>query len=419
MVTQNRSAKPSQFATHVIVLVVAAAVILSISMGLRQSLGLFQRPLNADTGASASMFGFALAFQSLVWGLAQPFIGMAADRFGARPVVIASAVIYAIGLLLMALCGPDIGLNLGAGLLVGVGIAGTGFGVLFGAVARAVPERRRVQTLGIVSAAGSLATLLLAPAVQSIIFSSGWRAGALVFAGIALSMAVLGLLLGSPSEGKAAVPDAPRAPVGAVVLTAIRHPGFIAMTGAFFACGFQLMYITAHLPAFLAMCGVAPTVSATALAVIGLGNAAGSLIFGFLGARHSQRHLLALAYLLRTIAIVCFVAMPVSAKSTILFAAAMGLLWLGIVPLVSALIGKLFGLQHFNTLFGVAFLSHQVGAFIGSWLGGVSVDMTGSYTMAWSCMIIIGIGAFLLQWFMDDQPKPTDRAPDRLSAAMT
>lgn len=419
MVAENRSAKPSHFTTHVIVLVVAAAVILSISMGLRQSLGLFQRPLNADTGASATMFSFALAFQSLVWGLAQPFIGMAADRFGARPVVIGSAVTYAIGLLLMATFEPDIGLNLGAGLLVGVGIAGTGFGVLFGAVARAVPERSRVQTLGIVSAAGSLATLLLAPAVQSIISSSGWRTGALVFAGIAVFMALLGLLLGSPSNGKAAAPEQSRVPIGEVVLAAMRHPGFMATTAAFFACGFQLMYITAHLPAFLALCGVAPTVSATALAVIGLGNAAGSLIFGFLGARHSQKHLLALAYLLRTIAIVCFVAMPVSATSTIVFAAAMGLLWLGIVPLVSALIVKLFGLQHFNTLFGVAFLSHQIGAFMGSWLGGVTVDLSGSYTVAWSGMIIIGLCAFLLQWFMDDQPKPTDRAPDRLSAAMT
>lgn len=419
MVTQNRSAKPFQFTTHVIVLVVAAAVILSISMGLRQSLGLFQRPVSVDTGASGSMFGFALAVQSLVWGLAQPLIGMAADRFGARHVVIGSAMIYAIGLLLMATFGPGIGLNVGAGLLVGVGIAGTGFGVLFGAVARAVPENRRVQTLGTVSAAGSLATLLLAPAVQSIISSSGWRTGALVFAGIAVCMALLGLLLGSPSDGKVAAPEQSRVPVGEVVLAAMRHPGFMAMTAAFFACGFQLMYITAHLPAFLALCGVAPTVSATALAVIGLGNAAGSLIFGFLGTRHSQKHLLALAYLLRTITIVCFVAMPVSATSTILFAAAMGLLWLGIVPLVSALIVKLFGLQHFNTLFGVAFLNHQVGAFMGSWLGGVSVDMTGAYTMAWSGMIIIGLCAFLLQWFMDDQPKPTDRAPDRLSAAMT
>ena len=178
------------------------------------------------------------------------------------------------------------------------------------------------------------------------------------------------------------------------------------MTIAFFACGFQLMYITVHLPAFLAFCGVPPTVSATALGVIGLGNAVGSLLAGYLGSRYSQKRLLALAYLLRTITIICFVAMPVTPTSTIMFAATMGVLWLGVVPLVSGLIVKLFGLKHFNTLFGFAFFSHQVGAFIGSWLGGLSFDLTGSYTVAWGAMIAIGLSAFLLQWFMDDKPRP-------------
>jgi predicted MFS family arabinose efflux permease len=393
----------------VVTVVVAAAAILSISMGLRQSFGLFLRPLNTELGISASTFGFALAVQSLVWGISQPFVGMLGDRFGARPVVIGCAVIYALGLLLMAWGDPYLGLNAGAGLLVGIGIAGTGFGVLFGAVARIVSPERRVQTLGFVSAAGSLATLLIAPLGQYLIVNDGWRSGALVFVLVALTMALLGVLLGGKPGDKTTESDRPGAGFGEALMTAARHPGFIAMTLAFFACGFQLMYITVHLPAFLAICGVPPTVGASALGVIGLGNAAGSLLAGYLGARYSQKKLVALAYLGRTITIICFVMLPVTPASTIVFAATMGLLWLGVVPLVSGLIVRLFGLQYFNTLFGVAFLSHQVGAFMGSWLGGISYDLTGSYSFAWGSMVVIGTCAFLLQWFMDDEPRPTRR----------
>jgi predicted MFS family arabinose efflux permease len=258
-----------------------------------------------------------------------------------------------------------------------------------------------------VSAAGSLATLLIAPIGQHLIVTDGWRTGAIAFVLIALIMALLGVLMGpKPPEVRTAA-DQDNISFSESLMAAARHPGFVAMTIAFFACGFQLMYITVHLPAFLAICGVPPTVSATALGVIGLGNAAGSLLFGYLGSRYSQKRLLALAYLFRTFTIVCFVAIPVSPASTIMFAATMGVLWLGVVPLVSALIAKLFGLKHFNTLFGFAFFSHQVGAFIGSWLGGLSFDLTGSYTMAWGSMVVIGTCAFLLQWFMDDQPRPT------------
>jgi len=389
-----------------VVVVVAASVILSLSMGLRQSLGLFLPPLGGELGVSATGFGFALALQSLVWGLSQPFVGALGDRFGARPVVLGCAVVYAAGLLLLAWGEPVLGLNAGAGVLVGLGIAGTGFGVLFGAVARVVPAERRVQTLGVVAAAGSLATLLLAPLGQFLIEHSGWRWAAVAFAGAALAMALLGVLMGRKPVVPAADAKGPSAGLRQSLLAAARHPGFLAMTVAFFACGFQLMYITVHLPAFLAFCGVAPSVGATALGLIGLGNAAGSLLAGWLGARYSQKRLLALAYLLRTVTIACFLALPVTAASTLIFAATMGVLWLGVVPLVSALIVKLFGLAHFNTLFGFAFLSHQVGAFIGAWLGGLSFDLTGSYAVAWGAMLAIGAGAFLLQWFMDDEPRP-------------
>ncbi|MBZ0163737.1 MAG: MFS transporter [Notoacmeibacter sp.] len=403
----KESNKSAQLLANTTIIVIAAAMILSISMGIRQSLGLFLQPINSELGVSASAFGFALALQSLVWGITQPFVGALGDRFGARPVVIGSAGIYALGLSFMAWGGPVLGLDVGAGLLVGIGVSGTGFGVLFGAVARAVPAHRRVQTLGMVSAGGSLATLFIAPFGQYLIVNNGWRVGAIALVAIALLMVLLGVLIGSKPVDAETEDDRQRLNARESLLAAARHPGFIAMTVAFFACGFQLMFITVHLPAFLAVCGVPPTVSATALGIIGIGNAAGSLLAGYLGARYSQKRLLAAAYLFRTIAIVCFITTPVTADTTILFAATMGVLWLGVVPLVSALTVKLFGLRHFNTLFGFAFFSHQLGAFTGSWLGGLSFDLTGSYTLAWTALVTVGAGAFLLQWFMDDQPRST------------
>jgi predicted MFS family arabinose efflux permease len=390
---------------RVLVVATVAAVVLSLSMGLRQSLGLFLQPMNVGLGISASTFGLALALQNLVWGISQPAVGMLGDRFGARPVLIGCAVIYAAGLLLMASSGPLIGLNIGGGLLVGLGVAGTGFGVLLGAVARAAPSQRRVQMLGAVSAAGSLATLLIAPLGQFLIADFGWRIALLVFVAIALSMALFAMFIGREHAWVDGPAEGPKTTPRDALLSATRHPGFLAMTAAFFACGFQLMYITAHLPSFLATCGVEPAVSATALGVIGLGNAVGSYIAGLLGSRYSQKRLLALIYLLRTLAIICFLAMPITLASTLVFAAAMGLLWLSVLPLVSGLIGRLFGLQHFNTLFGITFLSHQIGAFMGAWLGGLTFDLTGSYSTAWGSMIAIGASAFLLQWFMDDRPR--------------
>lgn len=405
------SAPETPAATPVWLLVLVAATVMSLSMGLRQSLGLFLDPINVEAGVSASAFGFAMALQNLVWGISQPFVGVLGDRHGARPVLIGCALLYTVGLLLMATGGPLLGLNLGGGILVGIGIAGTGFGVLLGAVSRAVAPERRVQTVGLVSAAGSLATLVIAPLGQYLIAAHGWREALFAFAAIALSMGLVGALVGRPPpQGAAGARVAQRKQTTSEALReAFSHGGFVAMTVAFFACGFQLMYITTHLPSYLAICGVAPGVSATALGVIGLGNAVGSFAAGQLGARYSQKKLLALIYLMRTIAIVCFLSLPVTPTSTLVFAAAMGLLWLSVAPLVSGLIGKLFGLAHFSTLFGITFLSHQVGAFLGAWLGGLAFDLTGSYGYAWGAMIAIGLAAFTLQWFMDDGVRPDPR----------
>jgi len=410
------TASPARSGRSLWVLLGLASLVMTLAMGLRQSMGLFHTPL-ATLGISASTFGFALALQNIVWGASQPFVGALADRYGARPVLIGTALIYAAGLVVMGVSGGAVGLGLGAGLMVGVGVAGTGFGVLLGVVSRAVPEHRRSQTVGAVAATGSFGTALLAPVAQGLIGASGWRVAILVFAGVALVMAALCLGIAerraaAPTSGSMpAEPAAADEPLGRVLRDALTHPGFLGMTAAFFACGFQLVFITAHLPAFLAICGIPASVSATALGVIGLTNAIGTYVVGLLGARFSQPKLLALTYLLRTVAICAYLALPITGPSTLVFAAVLGLLWLGVTPLVSGIIGRLFGLRHFSTLFGIVFFSHQVGSFCGALLGGLSFDLTGSYTIAWASLIAIGLVAFLLQWPMDDRPSALRRLP--------
>ncbi len=360
-----------------LILIVLSGLIISLCMGLRQSLGLFMRPMTLDLGISAATFGFSIALQNIVWGLSQPFVGALADRHGARPVLIWTALVYAAGLLLMAFSKSVPGGLEVAGFLVGVGTAGAGFGVLMGTISRATPPEKRSQTIGIVAAAGSLGTMVLAPVGGWLIDGFGWQAAMIAFAAIAASMAVLSLpikeqpLQGNVSRTTQNLSEALREAIG--------HRGYLFMTLAFFACGFQLVFITTHLPAYLQLCGVAPGVAASALGLIGLFNAIGTFMFGLLGARYSQKHLLALIYLLRTLFIVVFLLVPISAASTLVFAAAMGFLWLGVAPLVTGIIGRVFGLTHFNTLYGVVFLSHQVGSFFGAWMGGVVFDRFGNY----------------------------------------
>lgn len=390
-----------------VLLIVLSGLIISLCMGLRQSLGLFMRPMTLDLGISAATFGFSIALQNIVWGLSQPFVGALADRHGPRPVLIGTALIYAAGLALMAFSkGLPGGLEL-AGFLVGVGTAGTGFGVLIGTISRATPPERQSQTVGLLAAAGSLGTFALAPLGQALIDGFGWQAALLAFAAIAGSMALLSLPI-----REQALATTPRSSLNLheAVTQAVGHRGYLFMTLAFFACGFQLVFLTTHLPSYLALCGVAPGVGATALGLIGLFNAIGTYIFGLLGARYSQKHLLALIYLLRTLFIVVFLVAPISATSTLIFAAAMGFLWLGVAPLVSGIIGRVFGLTHFNTLYGIVFLSHQVGSFFGAWMGGLVFDWRGSYDFAWGALIVIGLTAFTLQWLMDERP-PAQRMP--------
>jgi predicted MFS family arabinose efflux permease len=388
-------------------IVLVASAVMAVSMGLRQCFGLFMAPSIATLGTSAAVFGFAVALHNLIWGLAQPFVGALGDRYGARPVLIGCGLLYTVGLLLFALSGsPFVALNVGIGLLTGLGIAGTGFGVLLGAVSRAAPPERRGMLVGLVSGAGSMGVLVLAPLGEGLITRAGWKEAALAFAGICGVMVALSLLLSRGPVQHPAKSEAPEA--WAAVRAAMAHPGFVAMSVAFFACGFQLMFITTHLPRFLGLCGLAPSVGAAALAVIGVCNAIGSYVFGLLGQRYSPKRLLAGIYAARTAAILLYLATPVSEATTLLFAAVMGATWLGVVPLVSALIGRLFGLGNFSLLFGLAFVCHQIGGFAGAWMGGIVLDATGIYDAAWWTLVGIGAAAALLQWPMDDRPRVAD-----------
>jgi predicted MFS family arabinose efflux permease len=381
-------------------LLLVSGLVISLSMGMRQSMGLFLGPLTTELGVSAAAFSFSLALQNIVWGASGPVVGALADRYGARLVVFATALIYAAGLAVMIASRGAFGLDV-AGFLCGIGIAGTGFGVLIGVVARASPPEKRSQRVGLVAATGSLGTVALAPFAQWLMSLAGWKAALLGFAAVAGVTAVLSLFIKETQHA-----DEIRGPqrLGEALRQAARHRGFLQMTTAYFACGFQLIFITTHLPRYLEVCGLAPSVGAQALGLIGLCNTFGTYLFGHLGARYSQKKLLALLYGLRTVFICIFLAVPVTPTSALVFAAAMGFLWLGVAPLMSGVIGRMFGLTHFNTLYGVTFFSHQVGSFAGAWMGGLAYTLTGSYSVAWGALITIGIIAFTLQWTADDRP---------------
>ena len=387
-----------------IVVLIAASLVLSTSMGIRQSLGLFLDPLVQGAGVSVALFGLAMAVQNLTWGIAQPVAGAVADRYGGRVVVIAGAALFAAGLWLMSL-GTAVGLFLGGGLLIGAAVAATSHGVLVGILSRLASPAVRAAAVSILAAAGSLGTFVLAPLSQGLLDRVAWDTVLLILAAIAAAMACLAGLFrtnGSADRETRSVGAPEKADALGAIRQALRHPGYIAMTAAFFACGFQLIFIATHLPNFIAYCGLPPSVSAHAIAMIGIFNAIGTLAAGYLGERFGHKLVLAMIYLLRTIAIAAYAFLPVSLETTLLFGASMGLLWLSVIPPVSALINSLFGATNFGALFGVMFLSHQIGAFLGAWLGGLSFELSGSYTIAWIAMLWVGAIAFLVQLSMKD-----------------
>ena len=391
--------------------IIAGALVMSAAMGVRQTFGLFVGPFSFDHGLPITLVAFAIALHNLVWGVAQPFAGAAADRYGSTPVVAFGAVAYAAGLALGAYAPSGPMLVLGMGVLVGIGISCTSFGVVLGAVGRATPPEKRSMAMGLVSAGGSIGQMLLVPLAQGVSEFSGMEMALLVLAGCMLAMTPLGILL---DRGIAAAPAAQQVvlPLREAVAQALRHRGYRLLTLGFFTCGFQLAFISTHLPAYLQLCHMPAALSATALAVIGLFNMAGSWACGWLGGLFRQHHVLGWLYLVRGGAIALFFLLPKSEVSVLLFAAVMGLVWLGTVPLTSGLVAKVFGTRYLGTLFGVCFLSHQIGSFLGAWLGGYLFDLTGSYSLIWTATAIAGAFAALVHFPIDDRPLQAE-APAR------
>ena len=385
---------------HSLMILVLGSLVVTLAMGLRHGFGLFLEPMSAKLGWGRGVFAFALAIQNLLWGLSQPFAGALADRFGAARVVVAGGALYALGLLFMGLSESALGMTLSAGVLIGLGLSGTTFSVVLGAVGRAVAPEKRSMAMGIVSAAGSFGQFAMLPGTLGLLEWLGWSAALLAMAAIGALMLPLGLMLRDRPSAKAASDIS----LGAALNEAANHRGFWLLCLGFFVCGFQVVFIGVHLPGYLYDNGIAVQVGSTTLALIGLFNIAGTYTAGWLGGRYAKPRLLSGIYLTRALVIILFLMAPLSPASTYIFGIAMGLLWLSTVPLTNGIVASVFGVQHLSMLGGIVFLFHQLGSFMGVWLGGLLYDLQGDYDVVWKLAILLGVVAAALHWWISEAP---------------
>jgi predicted MFS family arabinose efflux permease len=394
-----------------------AAMMLTLAMGMRQSLGLFQPHLIRDLGITAADFSLAIALQNLVWGLTQPFVGALVDRVGARPVAVAGVLAYGAGLAISLVAKTPLGLTIGIGLCIGLALSCTASNVAMSVTSRTVSPLKRSVAMGTVSAVGSLGLMVASPLAQTLIVSGGWQLAMVAFLALVAVMLPAAFMAGGVDRIEPEAHHGAAQSVGDAVREAAGHPGYLVMAGAYFVCGLQLVFLTTHLPAYLDLCGIAPGVTASALALIGLFNAFGSWVFGWLGGRYSKRVLLGTIYVLRSLVLTAFFSSTPTPTTTLLFGAAMGSLWLGVVPLVNGLVIHLFGLRYIATLSGIAFFSHQLGSFVGAWGGGMIYSALGSYEWAWKSAVLVGLVAGAVQMTMNVRPAARVRAERAESAA--
>lgn len=383
--------------------VACAAFIVTVSMGIRQTFGLFLTPITIDLGIGREAFGFAVALQQIFWGLFQPACGMIADRYGTGRVLLAGTLAYMAGLAIMANATGPLQLDLGVGVFTGFAMAATAFPVVLGAVGRIVPTESRSMAFGIVSAGGSLGQFIMAPIGQGFIAAFGWSGALLAMIAIAAVMAPLAFPL-TGKAGDSADGAQQSQSIGGAVSEAAAHGGYRYLTAGFFVCGFHVAFIAFHLPAYIGDLGLPPSIGAASLALVGFFNIIGSYLCGFLGGRYSKKNLLSAVYGLRAVVIAVFLILPKNEISVLALASAMGLLWLGTVPLTSGLIAQIFGVKYMATLFSIVFFSHQVGSFLGAWMGGWLYDLTGSYDMMWWISIALGIVAMGLHLPIIEKP---------------
>jgi predicted MFS family arabinose efflux permease len=379
-------------------ILIGASVMLSLSMGIRQSLGVFMYPLTQETGISISEFTLAIAIQNLSWGILQPFAGAWAGKYGYRQLMLIGSLLYIVGLVLLAVAHSFLAVLIGAGLLIGLSLSCTGSAMSMAVATRCVSPAMRSTILGIVSAAGSVGALIAAPIGQSLSQDFGWRVG--VFGFVALGLCLIpAAWYGSKVDSLpiSANPDLDNKGAIFVARHALKHPPFSVMTVAYFVCGMQLVFLTTHLPTYLELCGLDPMLSAKALGVIGGFNALGSLFFGWAGDRYNKMLLLGMIYILRSIGLAVYFYSPPTPDATLVFAAYIGFLWLGVAPLVTGAISETFGIRWQAMLSGIAFMSHQLGSFMGAFGGGLIYDALGSYNLALQIGVGVGLVAGVVQ----------------------
>jgi MFS family permease len=388
------------------VVLAAAVIVLLVAMGVRATFGLLMQPMGLDRGFTRETFSIAFAIQNIVWGLAAPLAGAMSDKFGSGRTIALGAALYAVGMFAMGYADSAAMLYLTAGVLVGLGQSGTTFGVLLGVVARAFPPEKRSLALGMASAGGSMGQFLMVPFGQQLIAHFDWHAALLVLSVVASFGMPLALLLRGRSAQAAGQPPQSLA---AAFRDAIAHRSYHFLFWSFFVCGFHTAFITLHLPSYVVDRGLSAFDGAMAVALIGLFNVVGSYGAGWLGGRYSKKNLLGWIYALRAVFIVLLLLFPLTPAVLYVFAAGMGLLWLGTVPLTNGLIGQIYGLRYAATLYGLVFLGHQVGSFIGVWLGGWSFERTGSYELMWWLGIALALAAAALAWPIDERPLAAQR----------
>lgn len=384
------------------VVIVAGCLIAVIGFGARSSLGLFLEPMTLDRGWSRETFGLALALQNLFWGLGLPLAGALTDRYGASRVIVLGAIIYAVGLHFMGVVESSSMLYLSAGLLSGLGIAFSAFSLALAAMVKVVGPEKRTIILGLGTAAGSFGQVLFSPLAQNFIDSIGWSKTLTILALIVMAMLPLALML--PSVSKAESKQAVDQTFREAVSEAFAHRGFVLLTVGFFVCGFHVAFITVHFPVYVIDLGLDSAVGSTSLSLIGLFNIIGSFLAGYVGQRYSKRLSLSSIYFLRALLITALLLSPKTPFVILCFASAMGVLWLSTVPLTTGIIAQVFGIRYMATLFGIVFLSHQIGSFIGVWLGGALYDAYGSYDGMWWAGVALGLLAALLHLPIDEKP---------------
>jgi MFS family permease len=390
-------------------ILIGTALLLTLGMGIRQSFGLFLTPVTQDLGVTAADFTLALAIQNVIWGLSQAVVGALADRFGLRLTMMAGAAIYVAGLAVMATAQGAPGLIISGGL-TGIALSCTATSLAMTACVRAVSERQRSTMLGVVSAIGSLGTLVVPLVTQALLARQPWQVGAWLFVMMAIAMLPAAFFAGGADKFPGHSTGAAAASMREVLGQAMRNRPCLVMSGAYFVCGLNLVFLTTHLPAYLTLCGQDPMLSAEALAVIGGVSALGSLATGWLGSRYPQHIILGLLYMLRSVIIAFYFVMPPTPTSTLLFAAAMGMLWWpGLAPLIGGLVANIFGTRYLATLLGLSFVVHQMGASLGTWGGGLIFDLFGSYDRAWQIGTLIGFTAGVVQIVAGGPARRNDR----------